>query len=251
MKKIALITGGSSGIGKATALRLAENGINSIITYNTSKDEASNVAEAINKIGAKSFAVKLDVSDRQSYMNFAPMVAEILNSNFSTDKFDILINNAGVGLDRRFLEVSEDEFDHLMNIHYRSVYFLSQKLTPLMNENSQILMVSTGTTRIILPGYSLYASLKAAIEALTKFMAKELAPLKIRVNCIAPGATETNFRGGFIRDNKDANASAAAMTTAGRVGLPEDIANAINAIVSDDAHWFNGQRFEASGGQAI
>lgn len=251
MAKIALITGGSSGIGKASALRLAKAGINLIITYNSNEEAANEVVKGIENLGAKAVSLKLDVANRESYMNFAPIVTNTLKNEFGTEKFDILINNAGIGLDKKFLEVSEEEFDNLTNIHYRSVFFLSQKLAPFINEGGQILMVSTGTTRIVLPGYSLYASLKGAIETLTKYMAKELSPSKIRVNCIAPGATETNFRGGFIRDNKQANAMVASLTAAGRVGLAEDIADAIYAIVSEDAHWFNAQRFEASGGQSI
>ena len=251
MNKIAIITGGSRGIGRATAIKFAKAGINSIITYNSSENEALEVIKEIETFGAKSVALKLDVSDRNSYMNFAQIVSQALTANFDTDKFDILVNNAGVGLDAKFLETTEDDFDKLTNIHFRSVYFLSQGLVPLMNEGGQIIMITTGSTRIILPGYSLYASLKTAIEGLTKYMAKELAPLKIRVNCIAPGATETDFRGGFIRDNKVANANVASLTAAGRVGLPDDIANAIYAITLDDFTWVNAQRIEASGGQAI
>lgn len=251
MNKIAIITGGSRGIGRATALKFAKEGINSIITYNSNEDEAVKTVQEIEKIGAKSIALKLDVADRNSYMYFAQVVQGALKTNFGTDKFDILVNNAGIGLDAKFLETTEEDFDRMANIHYRSVYFLSQKLVPFIKEGGHIINVSTGTTRFTLPGYSLYASLKGAVETLTKFMAKELAPLKIRVNVIAPGATATDFRGGFVRDNKDVQAYLASLTTEGRVGLPDDIGDAIYGIISSDMHWLNGQRFEASGGQAI
>lgn len=250
MTKIALITGGSRGIGKATAIRLAKDGINSIITYNNSKAEASKVVEEISKMGSKCIAVKLNAADRESYMNFSTIIGEILRSEFSTDKFDILINNAGVGLDKSILEITESEFDNLMEIHFRSVFFLSQKLVPLINKNGQIIMISTGLTRLTFPGYSVYAALKGAIETLTKFMAKELSALKIRVNCVAPGATVTDFCNGFAQ-SEQVQSHLASTNTQGRVGMPMDIANVIALIASDDGVWMNAQRFEASGGQAI
>ncbi len=250
MTKIALITGGSRGIGKAIAIRFARNGISSIITYNSSKDEACNVVEEISKMGVKCVAVKLNAVDRESYMNFAPIIAKVLEKEFSTEKFDILINNAGFGLDKSILEITEAEFDNLTEVHFRSVFFLSQKLVPLINKKGQIIMISSGLTRLTFPGYSVYASLKGAIETLTKFMAKELAALQIRVNCVAPGATVTDFCNGFAQ-SEQVQSHLASTNTQGRVGMPMDIANVIALIASDDGVWMNAQRFEASGGQAI
>jgi NAD(P)-dependent dehydrogenase (short-subunit alcohol dehydrogenase family) len=248
--KIAIITGGSRGIGKAIALRLGKSGIDSIITYKSSQAEAGEVVKQITASGARALAVPLDVAVRDSYMHFAA-VAKAAIEKLGTTKFDFLINNAGIGLSQPFAETTEAQFDEMTNVHFKSVFFLSQTLLPLINDGGQIVNISTGTSRFVLPGYSIYASLKTAVEGLTRYMAKELGPRKIRVNVVAPGATETDFRGGFIRNNPQFKKMMEANVALGRVGQAEDIAGVINALLSDDCYWINGQRIEASGGQVL
>ena len=249
-RKIAIVTGGSRGIGRAIALRLAESGIDSIITYKSSPAEAAEVVKQITASGAKAVALPLDVSTRDSYVNFAA-VAKVGLEKLGATKFDFLVNNAGSGLSQPFAETTEAQFDEMMHIHFRSVFFLSQTLLPLINDGGQIVNISTGTSRFVLPGYSIYAALKTAVEGLTRYMAKELGPRKIRVNVVAPGATETDFRDGFIRNNPQFKKMMEANIALGRVGQAEDIAGVVNALLSDDCYWINGQRIEASGGQML
>ena len=248
--KIAIITGASRGIGKAIALRIAKSGIDSIITYKISQAEAGEVVKQIESLGARAVAVQLDVAARDSYMNFAAVAKGALEK-LGAAKFDFLVNNAGIGLSQPFAETTEAQFDEMTNIHFKSVFFLSQTLLPLIHDGGQIVNISTGTTRFALPGYSIYAALKTAVEGLTRYMAKELGARKIRVNVVAPGATETDFRGGFIRNNPQFKKMMEANIALGRVGQADDIAGVVNALLSDDCYWINGQRIEASGGQTL
>jgi NAD(P)-dependent dehydrogenase (short-subunit alcohol dehydrogenase family) len=248
--KIAIITGGSRGIGKAIALRLAKAGVDSIITYKSSQAEAVEVVKQVEALGAHAVAVQLDVAARDSYLNFAA-VAQAALEKLAATKFDFLVNNAGIGLSQPFAETTEAQFDEMTNIHFKSVFFLSQTLLPIINDGGHIVNISTGTSRFVLPGYSIYASLKTAVEGLTKYMAKELGPRKIRVNVVAPGATETDFRSGFIRNNPQFKKMMEANIALGRVGQADDIAGVVNALLSDDCYWINGQRIEASGGQVL
>ncbi len=249
-RKIAIITGGSRGIGRAIALRLAKSGIDSIVTYKSSQAEAGEAVKQIAALGARAVAVPLDVAARDSYLNFAA-VAKAALEKFGVTKFDFLVNNAGIGLSQPFAETTEAQFDEMTNVHFKSVFFLSQTLLPLINDGGQIVNISTGTTRFVLPGYSIYAALKTAVEGLTRYMAKELGPRKIRVNVVAPGATETDFRDGFIRNNPQFKKMMEANIALGRVGQADDIAGVVNALLSDDCYWINGQRIEASGGQVL
>lgn len=248
--KTAIITGGSRGIGKATALKLANNGINIIVTYHSKADEAKEVVTAIKAKGLKATAFQLDVSNRESFMDVANKVQASLKE-IGESKFDFLINNAGVGFTSAIGETNEVDFDRLTNIHLKSVLFITEKLLPFMNDGGEIVNISSGLTRIIYNNYSLYASLKTAIETLTRYQAKELGPRKIRANVIAPGAIETDFGGGAVRDNANFNAVIAGNTALGRVGLADDVAGAIANLVRDDSYWINAQRIEVSGGQAI
>lgn len=248
--KIAFITGGSRGIGKATALKLADNGINVIITYHSKATEAQEVVEAIKAKGVKATAFQLDSSNRESFMDIANKVQSALNE-IGAQKFDFLVNNAGIGLTSPFAETSEEDFDILANIHLKSVYFITQKLLPLLNDGGEIVNISSGLTRIVYNDYALYSSLKTAIETLTRYQAKELGARKIRVNVVAPGAIETDFRGGAVRDNAQMNAAIAGLTALGRVGQADDVAGAIANLLRDDSYWINAQRIEVSGGQAI
>lgn len=249
--KIALVTGSSRGLGKNTALALAKKGVGVIVTYNSSLDEAKNVVSTIEKMGGQAVALQLDSSDTKTFDSFAGKVHRLLKDQWQTEHFDFLVNNAGTGVHSSFAETTEEDFDHLINIHLKGVFFLTQKLLPLINDGGRIVNISTGLTRIIFPGYAAYASMKGAIETLTLYMAKELGSRRIAVNAVAPGAIETDFRGGAVRDNPEMNKQIALQTALGRVGLPDDIGGAIASLLSEDNQWVNAQRIEVSGGQSI
>jgi NAD(P)-dependent dehydrogenase (short-subunit alcohol dehydrogenase family) len=249
--KIALVTGASRGLGKSTALNLAKKGVDVIVTYHTNAEEAAKVVAEIESLEAKAIALQLDTANTKTFDDFAVRVKQSLQAKWQTDRFDFLVNNAGIGINASIMETTEEEFDHLMNIHLKGVFFLTQKLLPLINDGGRIVNVSTGLTRIIFPGYAAYASMKGAIETLTLYMAKELGSRQIAVNVVAPGAIETDFRGGAVRDNPEMNKYVASQTALGRVGLPDDIGGAIASLLSEDNKWVNAQRIEVSGGQSI
>lgn len=249
-RKIAIITGGSRGLGANAALKLAARNTDLIITYKQNKRAADEVVSSIAKLGVRATALHLDSSSVSGIPAFIAQVQEIL-TEWGAERFDILINNAGMGIHAAFTDVTEAQFDDLMNVHLKSVFFLTQALVPLMADGGRILNVSSGLARFTMPGYSVYASMKGAIEVLTKYLAKELGHRGISVNVLAPGAIETDFGGGTVRDNKQVNALIASGTALGRVGLPDDIGDLIAALVSDDCRWVNAQRIEASGGVFI
>lgn len=249
--KIAIVTGGSRGLGKSMCLHIAEKGHGVILTYHSRKDEADAVIAEIEKKGGNAAALQLDVGNSASFAGFAESVKRVLGEIWGRDNFDFLVNNAGIGISAPITETTEEEFDTLYNIHLKGVFFLTQKLLPIMADGGRIVNVSTGLARFSLPGYSAYASIKGAIEVLTRYMAKELGPRGIGVNVIAPGAIETDFEGGAVRDNEHINSFIASQTALGRVGLPDDIGSAVASLLSDDAHWINGQRIEVSGGMFL
>lgn len=248
---IALVTGSSRGLGKNTALTLAKKGVDVVVTYNSSGDEAAKVVAEIESLGAKAIALKLDTSNTKTFDSFVGQLQQSLKDKWQTERFDFLVNNAGTGVYSSFAGTTEEDFDHLMNIHLKGVFFLTQKLLPLIKNGGRVVNVSTGLTRIIFPGYAAYASMKGAIETLTLYMAKELGSRRIAVNTVAPGAIETDFRGGAVRDNPEMNQQIASQTALGRVGLPDDIGGAIASLLSEDNRWVNAQRIEVSGGQSI
>jgi NAD(P)-dependent dehydrogenase (short-subunit alcohol dehydrogenase family) len=249
--KIAIVTGSSRGLGKSTALHLAKKGVNIIVTYHSNAEKAANVVAQIEAVGAKAIALQLDSSNTSTFDEFVAQIQQSLKDKWQTDRFDFLVNNAGIGLYKPFTETTEDEFDRLMNIQVKGVFFLTQKLLPLMNDGGRIVNLSSGLTRFTLPGYAAYASTKGAIETLTLYMAKELGSRQIAVNVVAPGAIETDFAGGSVRDNPEINGFIASQTALGRVGLPDDIGGAIASLLSEDNKWVNAQRIEVSGGQMI
>jgi NAD(P)-dependent dehydrogenase (short-subunit alcohol dehydrogenase family) len=251
MTNIALVTGSSRGLGKSTVLNLAKKGVDVIVTYHSNAEEAAKVVAEIEQLGAKSVALQLDTSNTKSFDSFVAQVQHSLQTKWQIDRFDFLVNNAGTGVHAPFTETTEEEFDHMMNIHLKGVFFLTQKLLPLINDGGRIVNVSTGLTRIIFPGYAAYATMKGAIETLTLYMAKELGSRQIAVNVVAPGAIETDFRGGAVRDNPEMNKQIASLTALGRVGLPDDIGGTIASLLSEDNKWVNAQRIEISGGQSI
>lgn len=249
--KIALITGGSRGLGKNAAIKIAIKGIDVILTYQSKKEEADKTVEEIKKLGVNAVALQLNVADAKSFDAFFIEVASVLKSVFKADKFDFLINNAGIGIYAPFAETSEEQFDTLVNIHLKGAFFLTQKALPLLNDGSGIINVSTGLARFATPGHSAYAAMKGAMETLTKYQAKELGDRGIRSNIIAPGAIETDFGAGVVRDNEQINAGVASVTALGRVGLPDDIGGVVAFLCTEDARWINAQRIEISGGMFL
>ena len=249
--QIALITGASRGLGRNMALHLAKRGVHIIGTYRSGAAEAETLKQEIEAQGGKAAMLPLDITDTASYQAFSNALAETLNTKFGCERFDFLVNNAGNGLFSNFTDATEDQFASLVATHLRGPIFLTQKLLPLVEDGGRILNVSSGFVRFTLPGYSVYAAVKAAVEVLTRYMAVELGPRQIRVNAIAPGAIATDFGGGAMRDNKDVNAYVAQGIALGRVGLPDDIGGAVAAILSDAMAWANGTTFDVSGGQLL
>jgi len=249
--KIALVTGGSRGLGKDMALNLAKKGLDVVLTFNSKEEEAEEVVSEIEKLGQKAVAIQLNVADVDSFDLFFEKVKTALKSTFDTNKIDFLINNAGVGLHESFSATTTTQFDDLVNIQFKGPFFLTQKALEVMNDEGGIVNISSGLTRFSFPGYSTYASMKGAMETLTKYQAKELGARKIRVNIVAPGAIETDFGGGAVRDNEQLNQLVASLTALGRAGLPDDIGSVVAFLCTDDAKWVNGQRIEVSGGMNL
>lgn len=249
--KIALVTGGSRGLGKNMALCLAQKGIDVILTYHTQQAEANAVVAEIEKTGQKAATLQLNAGDVKSFDTFFGQLKNVLQETFTTDHFDFLINNAGTALYGAFAETTEEQFDAALNIHYKGVFFLSQKALPFINDGGRIINISSGLARMTYPGSSAYGSMKGAIEVLSRYMALELGPRRIAVNVVAPGAIETDFGGGRVRDNKEINAQIASRTALGRVGLPDDIGGVVAFLCTDEARWINAQRIEVSGGQGL
>jgi NAD(P)-dependent dehydrogenase (short-subunit alcohol dehydrogenase family) len=246
--KIAVVTGGSRGLGKDMVLSLAKNGLDIVFTYNSQKEAADAVIKQIEAFGQKGIALQFDVSDLTKLNEFTKRLTNELLSHFNTDKFDFLINNAGFIHYSDFETITEAQFTEMENVHLKGPFFLTQKLLPHINSFGGIVNVSSGLTRFATPGFAAYAALKGAVETLTKYQAKELGKRNIRVNVIAPGAIETDIMGGAVRDNPEMNKHLASQTALGRVGLPEDVGGVVAFLCSDAAAWINAQRIEISGG---
>jgi len=229
--KIALVTGGSRGLGKDSAIQLAKKGFHIILTYQTKREFADEVVKEIENIGQKAFALPLDISTTAGFNQFANEVKDILDTQFASAKLDALVNNAGIGINQSFETTTEETLDAMTNIHFKGPYFLTQKLLPLLNDGSSIVNTSSGLARFSFAGYSAYGAMKAAIDSLSRYQALELGSRKIRVNSIAPGAIETDFGGGVVRDISDLNQHIASETALGRVGLPDDIGSVVAFLV--------------------
>lgn len=250
--KIALVTGGSRGLGKDMAINLAKKGLDVVLTYHTNQTKAENVVAEITSLGQKAIALQLDVSNHENYEPFfSEKMVPALKETFDTETFDFLINNAGTGVAAPFSSTTVAQLDEMINIHFKAGYLFTQQALDYLNDGGGIVNISSGLTRIIYPGSSAYASVKGALEVLTRYQAKELADRKIRANIVAPGAIETDFRGGAVRDNKDINERIASLTALGRVGLPTDIGPVVAFLCSEEAYWVNAQQIEVSGGQMI
>ena len=249
--RIALITGGSRGLGRNAALHLARGGVHTVLTYRSGADEAQAVVQEIEALGRRAVALPLDVTQSQSFAEFADTLKRTLQTTWQRAQFDALVNNAGAGVHAPFTQTTEAQFDEMVAMHLKGPFFLTQVLLPLMADGGRILNVSSGLARFAMPGYAAYAAVKGAVEVLTRYQAKELGARRIAVNVIAPGAIETEFGGGAVRDNKDLNASIAAQTALGRVGLPDDIGGAVAALLQPGNGWMTGQRVEVSGGMFL
>ncbi|HEU0307016.1 MAG TPA: SDR family oxidoreductase [Lysobacter sp.] len=248
--KIAVITGASRGLGRNAALALAAQGVELILTYKSNAGEAQAVSAKAQQAGVRAAALALDVARAADFPAFAARVREQLQG-WGRERFDYLVNNAGIGIHAPYASTTEAQFDELMAIHLKAPFFLTQALLPLMNDGGRILNVSTGLARFALPGYAAYAAMKGGVEVLTRYQAKELGARRIAVNALAPGAIETDFGGGVVRDSAELNAMIASQTALGRVGKPDDIGQAIAALLGDATGWINGQRIEASGGMFL
>lgn len=246
--KIALVTGGSRGLGKNSALKIAQKGLDVIITYKSSKEEADHVVEEIQALGRKAIAYQLDTKDIKSFDAFIKQVGDHLEENTGSRNIDYLVNNAGTALYSPITEVTEEQLDDMVDIHFKGVFFLTQKFLPFINNGGGIINISSGLARFALPGSSVYGSMKAGVEMLTKYMAKELGARKIKANAVAPGAIETDFGGGRTRDDEHVNAIVSGNTALGRAGLPDDIGGVVAFLCTEEAGWINAQRIEVSGG---
>ena len=247
-KKIALVTGASRGLGKDMAISIAKKGMDVILTYRSNETEAKQTVKVIEDLGQKAVAIKLDMSDFTSIDGFVQQLIENLHARWHTTTFDFLVNNAGMGATVPFEQVTEELFTDFLNVHYKGIYFLTQKLVPYINSGGRIINISSGTTRFANPGYSLYASMKGAIETFTKYLAKELGAKSISANVVAPGPIETDFNNGAIRNNPQLKSMLGAMSPLGRVGAADDIGSVVAFLCTDDDRWINGQRIEVSGG---
>lgn len=249
--KIALVTGGSRGLGRNMAIALAKKGIDIVFTYNSNRPEADKVIAEIQTLGQKASAFQLDTGNLSSFNDFFKQVSAYLNEQTGSPNFDFLINNAGTALYAPFAETTEEQFDTALNIHYKGVFFLTQKALPLINDGGRIINISSGLARFSFPGSSAYGSMKGAVEVLTRYLAKELGPRGIAANVVAPGAIATDFGGGHVRDNAALSAQIAGITALGRVGLPDDIGGVVAFLCTEEARWINGQRIEVSGGMSL
>lgn len=248
--KIALVTGGSRGLGRNIALQLAKNGSDVVLTYRTRKEEADTVVAEIEAGGRKAAALPLDVSDVRAFSAFSEALSQALEANWQRKQFDFLINNAGIDSSAPFAETTEENFDLLFNVHFKGVYFLTQKLLPLIADGGRIVCTSTGLARFAIPGYSAYASMKGAIEVFSRYLAKELGPRRINSNVVAPGAIETDFTRATF-EHPGAKDFLAQQTALGRVGVPDDIGGVVAFLCSEEGRWVNAQRIEASGGMFL
>jgi NAD(P)-dependent dehydrogenase (short-subunit alcohol dehydrogenase family) len=249
--KIALVTGGSRGLGKNMAISLAQKGIDVVLTYHSNKPEADKVVAEIESLGRKASTFQLDTGNVKMFDSFFKQITAHLKEENGNTNFDFLINNAGVALSAPFAETTEEQFDSTLNIQYKGVFFLTQKALSFINDGGRIINISSGLARFCFPDFSAYGSMKGAIEVLTRYLAKELGPRGIAANVVAPGAIATDFGGGRVRDNKNLNEHIASLTALGRVGLPDDIGSVVAFLCTDDAKWINGQRIEVSGGMNL
>ncbi len=250
-QKIALVTGGSRGLGRNSAIALSRKGIDVIVTYHTRREEADKVVQEIENNGRKAAALQLDTGNVSSFDAFVSRLMNVLNEKWNREQIDILVNNAGFGIHASVAETTEEQFDSMMNVQFKGVFFLSQKLFSRIADNGSVVNISTGLTRFVIEGFGAYSAMKGAIEVLTKYMAKEGGKRGIRVNVVAPGAIATDFGGGSVRDNQKMREFVASNIALGRVGEADDIGGVVASLCTDEFGWVNATRLEASGGQML
>lgn len=248
---LSLITGASRGLGRNIALSIARRGGDVIVTCQSRADAAQSLVAQIEALGRRAVALPLEVGDIAGFPGFVQRLRAALRDTWQRDSFDHLVNNAGHGDHALVADTTEAQFDGLVNVHFKGVFFLTQALLPLLADGGRIVNLSSGLTRVSFPGYAAYAAVKGAVEVLTVYLAKELGARGITVNTVAPGAIETDFGGGVVRDNAEVNRLFAGMTALGRAGVPDDIGPMVASLLSADHRWVNAQRIEVSGGQAI
>jgi NAD(P)-dependent dehydrogenase (short-subunit alcohol dehydrogenase family) len=251
MNNLLLVTGGSRGLGRSAALALAKSGVDIIFTYHNQQEKAEQLLNEIRQLGVKAAAIQLDLADNSSFPTFISTLRSTLQQQFERDSINYLINNAGIGIHSSFADTTEQQFDLLMNVHLKGTFFLTQALLPMIDTAGRIVNISSGLTRFSMPGFCAYAMMKGGLEVMTRYLAAELGYRQIRANTLAPGAIETDFGGGAVRDNAALNQQLAEQTALGRVGIAEDIGDALSMLLSDQASWVNGQRIEASGGMLV
>ncbi|MAN26009.1 MULTISPECIES: SDR family NAD(P)-dependent oxidoreductase [Mesonia] len=251
--KIALVTGGSRGLGRDMAISLSKKGLDVIITYQSNKEAADEVIGQIEQNGQKGFAIHLDVMDLKSFDTFSSLLKSSLSKSFGTEKIDYLVNNGGFIHYANYTDATPEQFEELLNVHFKGPFFLTQKLLNelILRDNGGIVNISTGLARFTTPGFATYAAMKGAMETLTKYQAQELGKRGIRSNIVAPGPIETDIMGGAVRDNSDMNTHLASQAALGRVGLPDDIGSVVAFLCTDDSKWINAQRIEVSGGSNL
>ncbi|MCX5097139.1 SDR family oxidoreductase [Streptomyces sp. NBC_00365] len=249
--RIALVTGASRGLGRSAALGLARRGARVVVTYRGGAEGATDTVQMIQDAGGDAVAMRLDLSDVESFAAFATELAEELRTRWGSTRLDVLVNNAGIGLFDRLDDVTVERFDALVNTNFRGPFFLIQALVPHLAEGGRVINVSTSLTRHVSPGTSVYAASKAALEVLSRSLAVELGPRGIRINAVAPGPTATDFNGGAMRDDPELIGALAAQTALGRVGKPDEIGDAIAALASEDMRWVTAERIEVSGGALL
>lgn len=249
--RIALITGGSRGLGKNTALHLARDGVGILLTYVGNRSAAESTVAELQTLGVRAVALQLNLADSASFPAFAQAVRAALQEHWQSERFTYLVNNGGMGMHAAIVDTTEAVFDELFQVHLKGMFFLTQALLPLLADGGRIINISSGLARFSLPGYAAYAAMKGAVEVMTRYMAKEFGARGIAVNTVAPGAIETDFGGGRVRDNAQLNAFVASQTALGRAGLPDDIGAAIAALLRPDNGWINAQRIEVSGGMFV
>ena len=249
--KIAIITGGSRGLGRNTGINLARLGTGVILTYRENRSEADSAVSEIERSGSRGVALQLDTSDVKAFPAFTTAVKRALNETWQRDTFDQLVNNAGTYVPGAFADVNEDALDHLYKVNLKGVFLLTQALVPLMADGGRIVNMSSGVARVSVPGNVAYALMKGALEVFTRYLAKELGPRGIAANSVAPGAIETDFGGGYLRNSEEAQRQVASVTALGRAGVPDDIGPMIASLLSESHRWVNAQRIEVAGGMNL